>query len=312
MSDNAMVFAEHYRPKKIADCILPEETKKMVVDSISSGNIPHYLFSGGPGQGKTSLAYAIANELDADVLYINCSLNTGIDEIRSSVVGFSSSISLSGGNKIVILDEIEGMSANASNSLKGIYEAFSNVRFIATTNHLGKVIDALKSRSVIVEFKVDSKEKPKLAAQMFKRVLAILNERGIKYDQKVVAEVVNKFFPDFRRTLNEIQKYSASGSIDSGILINASKATYKDLVTSLADKNFKGMRTWVGENSGEEPSSLFRDFYDNAFEYMVPESVPTLVLLLADYQFKSTHAVDQSINTAAALTEIMVNCTFKK
>jgi DNA polymerase III delta prime subunit len=283
----------------------------MVKDAIKSNNLPHFIFAGPAGTGKTSLAYAIANELDADVLYLNCSLNTSIDDIRASVVGYSSSVSLSGGSKIVILDEMEGMSANAANSLKGIYEQFPNVRFIATTNHLGKVIDALKSRSVVIEFKIDGKEKPKLAMAMFKRSRTILDERGITYDPKVVAEVVNKFFPDFRRTLNELQRYSSSGSIDSGILLNQTKTSYRELVKALSEKDFKAMRTWVGENSGDDPSNLFRDFYDNCMEYVEPASVPSLILLLADYQFKATHAVDQQINTSAFLVETMVSLNFK-
>lgn len=308
---NEKVWAEFYRPKTIDDCILPDDMKTSIKDAIASGNIPHYLMAGPAGTGKTSTAYAIATALDADVLYLNCSLNTSIDEIRTTVVGFSSSVSLSGTVKIVLLDEIEGMSSNAANSLKGIYESFPNVRFIATTNHLGKVIDALRSRSVVIEFRVDGKDKPKLAMQMFKRVRTILDERSVTYEPKIVAEVVNKFFPDFRRTLNEIQRYASSGAIDSGILLNQTKATYKELVATLSSKDFGGMRKWVGEHSADEPAIMFRDFYDNCFEYFEQASVPTLILFLADYQFKSAHAVDQSINTAAFLTEIMVNCKFK-
>jgi DNA polymerase III delta prime subunit len=219
---------------------------------------------------------------------------------------------LSGGAKFVLLDEMEGLSANASNSLKGIYESFPNVRFIATTNHLGQVIDALKSRSVVIEFKVDAKEKAKLSMMMFKRVTGILDERAIEYDKKTVAEVVNRHFPDFRRTLNEIQRYSASGKIDSGILLNSAATSYKGLVTALAGKDFKAMRLWVGENSGDDPANLFRDFYDNCSEYLEPASIPTMILLLGDYQLRSCSAVDQQINTAALCTEIMISCTFRK
>lgn len=313
MSDlNALVFAEHYRPKTVDECILPENTKRMIKDSIASGNIPHLVMAGTAGIGKTSLARAICNEINADLLYINASLETSIDVIRTKVVGFSSAVSFDGSMKVILLDEGEGLSAQASNSLKSLYEEFPNVRYILTTNNLAKVIDPIKSRSVVIDFKIDSKERPKLAAQMFKRVMGILKEREIEFDQKVVAEVVNKFFPDFRRTLNEIQRYSASGKIDSGILVNASKTSYKELVKTLAAKDFKAMRQWVGENSDMDPAMLFRDFYDNCYEYFEPATIPNVVLLLSDYQFKAIHAVDQSINLAAFLIEVMMSAKFKE
>jgi DNA polymerase III delta prime subunit len=309
---NALVFAEYYRPKTVDECVLPENTKRMIKDAIASGNIPHYVFAGSAGIGKTSLARAICNEINADLLYINASLETSIDVIRTKVVGFSSAMSFDGNLKVILLDEGEGLSPQAFNSTKALYEEFPNVRYILTTNNLAKVIDPIKSRSVVIDFKIDSKERPKLAAQMFKRVMNILKEREIEFDQKVVAEVVNKFFPDFRRTLNEIQRYSASGKIDSGILVNASKTSYKELVKTLAAKDFKAMRQWVGENSDMDPAMLFRDFYDNCYEYFEPATIPSVVLLLSDYQFKAIHAVDQSINLAAFLIEVMMSAKFKE
>ena len=312
MSDDAKVWAERYRPNKIVDCILPQATKKMVQDAIASGNIPHLLLSGSAGTGKTTMARAIANELGADMLYLNCSLDSSIDHIRSSVVSFSSSVSLSGGSKIVLLDEIDGLSSQAMNSLKGVVEEFSNTRFFATTNSLSKVIDPLKSRCLVVEFTADSVEKPKMAIQMFKRTLNILDKENIEYDKKVVAEIVNKFFPDFRRTLNEMQRYAVSGKIDSGILLSSSKATFKELVKALSDKDFSSMRKWVGENADMDPSQLYRDFYDNAYEYFETASLPQMILLLGKYQYQACFSVDQTINTATFLTEIMINCDFKE
>ena len=308
---NALVFAEYYRPKKVDDCILPEKTKKMIKDAIQSNSLPHFVFAGSAGIGKTSLARCICNEIDADLLYINASLETSIDVIRTKVVGFSSTVSFSGNMKVILLDEGEGLSMQASNSLKSLYEEFPNVRYIFTTNNISKVIDPIKSRSVVIDFKIDSQEKPKLAAQMFKRVCGILKEREIEFDPKAVAEVVNKFFPDFRRTLNEIQRYSVSGKIDSGILLGASKTSYKELIKTLANKDFKGMRQWVGENSDSDPALLFRDFYDNCYEYFEPSTIPNVVLLLSDYQFKASHAVDPSINLAAFLVELMLNAKMK-
>ena len=311
MANDAILWSEHYRPKSVDECILPVETKKLVKESIASGNISNYLFYGVGGIGKTSLAKAIANDLGADLYYINASMDTSIDNIRSSVVSFSSTVSFEDAPKIVLLDEADGLSQAAQNSLKGVVEQFPTTRFIMTTNNLGKMIDPLKSRSVVVDFKIPESEKQSLSVAMMKRIVSILKEREVAFEPKVIAELVNKYFPDFRRTLNELQRYANSGAIDSGILLNQTKVTYDALIAALKDKDFKAMRLWVGENGNNDPANLFSELYANAFEYFAPQSVPTLVLLLADFQFKATHAVDQQINTAAALTEIMINLEFK-
>jgi replication factor C small subunit len=307
---NTLVWAEYYRPKTVSECILPEATKKMVVDALAIGNIPHFVFAGKAGTGKTSLARAIANEVDGDLLYINCSLERSIDVIRSRVVSFSSTVSFSGNVKIILLDEIEGMSQDALNSLKGLYEEFPSVRYIATTNHLGKVIEPIRSRSVVVDFKINANEKAKLATQMLKRVIGILKERDVKFEIPTVAAIVNKYFPDFRRTLNEVQQHSSGGSIDPNVQLD-NKASYKELAQAMFDKDFKAMRKWVGENSDVEPAFLFKELYDNIFEYFEAPSTPTATILLADYQFKGAHSVDQQINTSAFLTELVASCTMK-
>lgn len=300
------VWAEKYRPVKVEDCILPEATLKMVQASITSNNLQHLILAGPPGTGKTSLCYAIAHDLDADILYLNCGMDSSIDNIRSSVVSFSSTVSLSGGVKIVLFDEADSLSAQAFNSLKGAIEEFSNTRYFFTTNSLSKIIPAIQSRALIIEFSVSASEKPKLAAKMFKRVLTILQSNNIEYETPVVAQIVNKFFPDFRKTLNELQRYSTTGKIDSGILLGTSKESYKELLVSIKNKDFKVARKWVGENSDVELISIFRDFYDNCFEYFNPHAIPQIILIMSDYGYKSCSAVDQQITLMAAIVEIML------
>lgn len=298
------VWAEKYRPVSVEDCILPEATLKLIQNAIAKDEIQHLILSGPPGTGKTSLCYAIGHDMGADVLYINCGLNNSIDNIRSDVVSFSSSVSLSDSIKIVLFDEADSLSAQAMNSLKGAIEEFSSTRYFFTTNSLAKIIPAIQSRALILEFSTPAAEKPKLAAKMFKRVLTILKTNNVEFDPAAVAQIINKFFPDFRKTLNELQRYSASGKIDSGILLSASRETFRELLNSLKTKDFKGMRKWVGENSDVETMALFRDFYDNCFEYFEPNSIPQMILLMADYGDKATRAVDQQINLTAALIEM--------
>jgi len=304
MNPNEKVWAEAHRPKTVADCILPEETIKMVQAAIASNSIQHLILTGPPGTGKTSLCYAIAHDLESDILAINCGLDSSIDNIRSSVISFSSSVSLTGATKIVLFDEADSLSANAMNALKGMIESFSSTRYFFTTNSLAKIIPAIQSRALIIEFTAMASEKPKLAGKMFKRVLAILKINDIKFEAHVVAQIVNKFFPDFRKTLNELQRYSVTGKIDSGILLGDSSASYKELLAAVKDKDFKAMRRWVGENADIEMMILFRDFYENCFEYFKPETIPQMILLMSDYGYKSTFAVDQQITLSAALIEM--------
>lgn len=312
MSDiSMMVWSEFYRPTTIEECILPAETKKSLMEAIASGNVPHILMYGPAGTGKTSACRAIANELGADLMYINASLERSIDIIRNQVVSFSSSVSFSGGLKIVLLDEFDGMPPLQQNALKGVIEEFPNARFFFTSNHVNKIIDPIKSRCVNINFKIDNKEKPKLASKFFKRVTHILKERNVEFQTEVVAELVTKYFPDFRRTLNELQRYAISGKIDSGILLTHSSETFKELFNAIREKNFKDVRKWVASNTDIDPQVLFRDIYDNGNDLFEPSCLPSIILILADYSFKATHSVDAEILVTAAMTEIMLIAKFK-
>jgi DNA polymerase III delta prime subunit len=300
------VWAEAWRPKTVADCILPDSVASMITSAIKNNSLQHLILSGPPGTGKTSICNAIANDMDADLLSINCGLTPSIDVIRSSVVSFSSSVSLNGGIKIVLFDEADSLSNQAFLSLKGVIEEFSNTRFFFTTNSLSKIIPAIQSRALLIDFNAQASDKPKLASKMFKRVLGILTTNNIEFDKAVVAQIVNKFFPDFRKTLNELQRYSAAGKIDSGILLGSSKETFAELLNGIKTKDFKVVRRWVGENADIEMQTLFRDFYDNSNDYFKPETIPQIILIMSDYGYKSTAAVDQTITLMAAMIEIML------
>lgn len=305
------VWAEKYRPSAVSECILPSDTKKQVLDMIANGNIPHLLLSGTAGTGKTTLARAIVNEVDGELLFINASLENGIDTIRTKVMQFSSTVSLEGKPKFLLFDEFDGLSRNAMESLRGIIEEFKNVRFFFTCNFRNRIIDAIISRTVEINFTVPSAEKSKLQAQFFKRVIEILKKEKIEFDQKAVAELIQKNYPDNRKILNELQRYSAGGAIDAGVLVDQSKTHMKDLLKILKEKNFTEMRKWVAKNTDIEPQTLFREIYDSANELLQPSCLPQVIILLADYGFKSTHSVDQEILIAASLTELMATATWK-
>jgi DNA polymerase III delta prime subunit len=261
---------------------------------------------------NTTAAKAICDEIGADVLYINASLENGIDVLRSKISQFASTVSFGDGIKVVILDEADGLNASTFQpALRGFIEAFSeNCRFILTCNYVNKLIEPIHSRCSIIDFKISKEEKQVLAGKFFKRATEILKLEGIEFDQKVVAEVVTKHFPDYRRVLNELQRYSVSGKIDSGILVNQTADSFKDLVKLIKDKNFTEVRKWVGTND-TDTIALFRDFYDYSNEYVEPASIPQLILILADYQYKASFVADQELNLMAALTEIMSSIQFK-
>lgn len=307
------LWVEKYRPQKIEDCVLPESLKKTFREYISQGELPTFLFCGTAGVGKTTVAKALCNEIGAEYMFINGSEESGIDVLRTKIKSFASSVSLTDAKKVVILDEADYLNPNSTQpALRAFIEEFSaNCRFIFTCNFKNRIIEPLHSRCSVIDFKIDNKDKQTTAAEFFKRATQILKQENIEFDPKVVAEVITKHFPDYRRVLNELQRYSVSGKIDSGILVNATADSYKDLVTLMKDKNFSEVRKWVGKNSDMDSVSLFRELYDNSASMLEPLSIPQLVLTLAEYQYKAAFVADHELNTMAALTEIMANCKFK-
>lgn len=307
------LWVEKYRPKLIADTILPQSLKQTFQQFVDQQNIPNLLLCGRAGVGKTTVARAMLEEIGADYLIINGSMNGNIDTLRNDIRQFASSVSFYGGRKYVILDEADYLNPNSTQpALRNFMEEFSkNCGFILTANFSNRIIDPLHSRCSVVEFKIEKDDKPKMAALLFKRAQQILESEGIEYDSKAVAEVVKKFFPDFRRVLNELQRYSATGRIDSGILVNFTDEKLKGLVELIKQKNFTEIRRWVGENTDIDTTTFFRKLYDTASDYMKPSSIPQLVLILAGYQYKAAFVADQEINILACLTEIMVEGEFK-
>ena len=310
---NQYLWVEKYRPQTIDECILPDSMKKTFHEFINSGELPNFLFCGGAGVGKTTVAKALCNEIGAEYLFINGSEESGIDILRNKIKNFASSVSLTDAKKVVILDEADYLNANSTQpALRGFIEEFSNnCRFIFTCNFKNRIIEPLHSRCAVVEFKIENSEKPKIAAGFYRRVLDILSFEKVEADGKVVAEIITKYFPDYRRILNELQRYSVSGVIDAGILVNLGDESYNELVKNLKAKNFTEVRKWVGKNTDIESTELFRRLYDKAIDYLELGSIPQLVLILADYQYKAAFVADREINTMAALTEIMGQLKFK-
>lgn len=307
------LWVEKYRPQTIDECILPESMKQTFREFINSGELPNFLFAGGAGVGKTTVAKALCNEIGAEYLFINGSEESGIDILRNKIKNFASSVSLTDSKKVVILDEADYLNANSTQpALRGFIEEFSNnCRFIFTCNFKNRIIEPLHSRCAVVEFKVDNSDKPKMMSAFFKRACGIMDAEKIEYDPQILAQVIAKHYPDYRRVLNELQRYSVSGKIDSGILINLGDESYNELVKFLKAKNFTEVRKWVGKNSDMESTELFRKFYDKAIDVLEQGSIPQLVLILAEYQYKAAFVADREINTMAALTEIMAQLKFK-
>jgi DNA polymerase III delta prime subunit len=312
--DEQFLWVEKYRPQKIDDCILPESLKKTFKDYVAQGELPHFLLCGTAGVGKTTIAKALCNEIGAEYVILNGSDTGGhIDTLRTTIKGFATSVSLTDAKKVIILDEADYLQANSTQpALRNYMEEFSaNCRFIFTANYKNRIIEPIHSRCAVIEFKIDTKEKQEIAASFFKRATAILKQENIEFDPKVVAELITKHFPDYRRILNELQRYSVSGKIDSGILVNMSEESFKGLIKLMKDKDFTEVRKWVAKNSDADTTALFRELYDNASVNMDVNSIPPLVLILADYQYKAAFVADHELNIMAALTEVMAQCKFK-
>lgn len=307
------LWVEQYRPKTIDDCILPDSLKSLFSAFIKKGEISNMLFSGTAGIGKTTVAKALCEQMNCDWIMINGSEEGGIDVLRNKIKNFASTVSLSGGKKVVILDEADYLNPQSTQpALRGFVEEFhKNCRFILTCNFKNRIIEPLHSRFSNIEFKVNPKDKPKLASKLFERAVYILKEQNVSYEDKVLVELITKHFPDFRKLINELQRYSVSGSIDAGILVNVSDENLKTLVTHLKGKAFSDMRKWVVNNLDNDPVKIFRKIYDTLYTNLEPSTIPHAVLIIADYQYKSAFVADQEINLVACLTELMSQVKFK-
>lgn len=307
------LWVEKYRPKTIEDTILPVELKKTFQEFINQKNVPNLILTGSPGVGKTTIAKAMLEELGCNYIVINGSMNGNIDTLRTEIRNFASSVSITGGRKYVILDEADYLNPQSTQpALRNFMEEFSaNCGFILTCNFLNRIIAPLHSRCSVVQFKISTKDKPKLASQFMKRVSTILQTENIEFDERIIAELIMKFFPDWRRVLNELQRYSVSGKIDTGILSNLSDENFKFMLMCIKEKDFTGMRKWVANNLDNDPIVIFRKIFDTCADAFEPNSVPRLVVLLGEYQYKSAFVVDQEINFVSFLTEVMAECEVK-
>lgn len=307
------LWVEKYRPHKVEDCVLPERLKNVFQEYVTQGEIPNLMLTGFAGCGKTTVAKAMCEEIGVNHLFINSSDERGIDILRTKIKSYASTVSLTGGRKVIILDEADYLTPEAQAGLRGAIEEFSkNCSFIFTCNYKAKIIDAIHSRCAVVDFNLKADEKPKMATQLFKRLTYILEQEGITYDKPVIVKTVEKYFPDYRRTLNELQRHSVSGSIDASIIAQLdSVRRFSDLIKALKAKNFIEMRKWVAMNNDIDRVQLYRFIYDGMSEHLKPESIPLAVILLAKYQYQAAFVADQELNLVACLTEIMVDCEVK-
>ena len=312
-NDDQFLFVEKYRPKTIEDCILPDTLKKTFQQFVNQKNVPNLLLSGPAGCGKTTVAKAMLEELGCDYIVINGSMAGNIETLRNEIKNYASAVSFTGGRKYVILDEADYLNANSTQpALRNFMEEYSgNCGFIMTCNFKNRIMDPLQSRCSIVDFKIKKSDLPALASQFLKRACAILDQEEIPYDKKVVAAVITQHYPDWRRVLNELQRYSVTGGIDEGILANFSEEAFKALIGHMKASDFPAVRKWVGENSDIDTDVLFKSLYDSAYELMKPSSIPDLILILAKYQYQAAFVANPEINLAAAFLEIMAGCSFK-
>ena len=306
-----LLWTEKYRPQSIEDCILPERLKKPFQEYVNQNNIPNLILSGGPGVGKTTVAKAMCNEIGCDFMVINGSDESGIDTFRTKIKNYASSMSLAGGRKVIIIDEADYLNPNSTQpALRNAIEEFAgNCSFIFTCNYKNRIIEPLHSRCAVIDFGLKNGEKAKMASAFFKRVQSVLQSESVEFDDSVIAELVKKHFPDFRRVLNELQRYSQFGKIDSGILSQIADVSIAEIVKNIKEKDFGSIRKWVASNEIDS-NTLYRKLYDSLYDNLKPQSIPQAVLILADYQYKAAFVADQEINTVACLTELMVNCEF--
>jgi DNA polymerase III delta prime subunit len=309
MSTQHILWTEKYRPKTVDECILPERLKLPFMEYVRLNTIPNLLLSGGAGVGKTTIAKAMCNEIGCDFIVINGSDESGIDTFRTKIKQYASSMSLTGGRKVIIIDEADYLNPNSTQpALRNAMEEFAgNCSFIFTANFKQRIIDPLHSRCSVVDFSLKSAEKQKMAAAFFERVQTILKNENVDFDKKVLAEFIKRFFPDFRRIINELQRYSQFGKIDTGILVHLGDVDINQIIQFMKEKDFGSLRKWVASHE-IEPQVFYRKLYDNLYEVMKKESIPQAVLILADYQYKQAFVADHEINTMACLTELMMQC----
>ena len=307
------LWVEKYRPNSIDKCILPNELKNTFSEIVKDKHIPNLILSGGPGVGKTTVAKAMIEEIGATYMMINGSEESGIDVLRTKIKNFASTVSLEGGRKYIILDEADYLNPQSTQpALRGFMEEFhKNCGFILTCNYKNRLIDPLHSRCSVIDFIIPKSQKPILAQEFNKSVINILNKENIEFEPKVVAELLMKFFPDWRRVLNELQRYSVSGKIDAGILVNLSEVNINELIKALKQKEFSMVRKWIVDNIDNDHTRIFRNIYDSLYDCVDSNSIPHAVLILADYSYKSAFVADQEINLLACMTELMGQCKFK-
>ena len=305
-----LLWTEKYRPKNIEDCILPERLKKPFQEYVTQKNIPNLLLTGGAGVGKTTVAKAMCNEIGCDFMIINGSDENGIDMVRNKITNYASSMSFTGGRKVIIIDEADYLSANAQAAFRNAIEEFAgNCSFIFTCNFKNKIIEPLHSRCAVIEFTLKASEKSSMATQFFKRIQTILSSEEIAYETPVVAELIKKHFPDFRRVINELQRFSKFGKIDTGVLAQIGNVQISEITKHIKDKDFGAIRKWVA-STDLDTNTMFRQLYDSLYDVMKPQSIPQAVVIIADYQYKNAFVADTGINLVACLTELMVECEF--
>jgi DNA polymerase III delta prime subunit len=307
------LWTEKYRPQTIEDCVIPERIKGVFQEFVNTKSIPNLMLTGTAGVGKTTVALAMCQEIGLNHIFINSSEERGIDTLRNKIKTYASTVSLTGGRKVIILDEADYITPEAQAALRGSIEEFSNnCTFILTCNYKSRLIDAIHSRCSIIDFTLHQSEKPKMASLFFSRLVSILEKENVSFDKKALIEIIKKFFPDYRRTINELQRYSKTGSIGAGVVAQITDIRgIADLVRHLKDKNFSEMRKWVIHNLDVDHNIFYRKIYDSLFEYLKPETIPQAVIILSKYQYQSAFVADQEINLVACLTEIMVECDFQ-